>query len=184
MKKKTNPLLKLVCNIDLFVAAIALAVLIIITSVGVVMRYALKTPILWSEEIQAFCQVWMVFLGGSVAFRMGSIVAIEMVVDAMPPKAKKIMGYVIDALVIVVLVYLATHTQAYIAQVFGKSGRSTPILRIPYTVVYGVAPYGCVLMLLSYLANRFVPQFCKDVDIDVHLEDPELIMPAGDEKKN
>ena len=64
------------------------------------------------------------------------------------------------------------------------ASRASEQLRIPYTVVYGVAPYGCVLMLLSYLANRFVPQFCKDVDIDVHLEDPELIMPAGDEKKN
>ena len=68
---KKNPLMKILCNLDLFIASIAMVVLTLVTAAGVVMRYIVKNPILWQEEVQAFCQVWMIFLGASVAFRAG-----------------------------------------------------------------------------------------------------------------
>ena len=162
--------LKILCNLDLFIASFALIVLTGLTSVGVFMRYVARTPILWQEEIQAFCQVWLCFMGASVAFRTGSHVAIEIFVDVLPQKAQKWIGYLIDAIVLFVLVYLAMNAQAYIAQVFGRSNRPTPILRIPYTTIYGIAPYACVLMLISYFASKYAPDFIKSVDIDVSRE--------------
>ena len=159
--------LKILCNLDLFIAAVAMVVLTLVTAAGVVMRYVLKTPLLWQEEVQAFCQVWMIFLGASVAFRAGSIVAIEMFVDSLPEKGQRIMGYVIDMIVLFVLSFLMVKSHAYIQQVFGQSGRPTPILRIPYTVIYGVAPYGCALMMVSYILSKYLPRFVKDITIDV-----------------
>ena len=84
--KKANPLIKILCNLDLIIAATALIILTLITSVGVFKRYVMNDPILWQEEISAFCQVWMIYMGASVAFRTGSHVAIEMLVDALPEK--------------------------------------------------------------------------------------------------
>ena len=159
--------LKILCNLDLFIAAVAMVVLTLVTAAGVVMRYVLKTPLLWQEEVQAFCQVWMIFLGASVAFRAGSIVAIEIFLDSLPEKGQRIMGYVIDMIVLFVLSFLMVKSHAYIQQVFGQSGRPTPILRIPYTVIYGVAPYGCALMMVSYILSKYLPRFVKDITIDV-----------------
>jgi len=164
---KKNPWLKILCNLDLFIASIAMVVLTLVTAAGVFMRYIAKNPILWQEEIQAFCQVWMIFLGASVAFRAGSIVAIEMFVDALPEKGQKIMGYVIDMIVLFVLSFLMVKSHAYIQQVFGQSGRPTPILRIPYTLIYGVAPYGCALMMISYILSKYLPRFVAAINIDV-----------------
>ena len=158
---------KILCNLDLFIASIAMVVLTLVTAAGVFMRYIAKNPILWQEEIQAFCQVWMIFLGASVAFRAGSIVAIEMFVDALPEKGQKIMGYVIDMIVLFVLSFLMVKSHAYIQQVFGQSGRPTPILRIPYTLIYGVAPYGCALMMISYILSKYLPRFVAAINIDV-----------------
>lgn len=159
--------LKVLCNLDMYLAAIALIILTLVTSAGVFMRYILRTPLLWQEEAQAFCQVWMCYLGASVAFRTGSHVAIEIFVDAMPEKVQRIIGYVIDCIVLFVLVYLLVNCQAYIAQVFGRSGRPTPILRIPYTVLYGVSPYACGLMIVSYFVSKYAPKFVKETDFDV-----------------
>ena len=159
---------KILCNLDLFIASIAMVVLTLITAGGVVMRYVVKNPILWQEEVQAFCQVWMIFLGGSVAFRAGSIVAIEMVVESLPEKAQRVIGYLVDMIVLFVLSFLMMKSHAYISQVFGQSGRPTPILRIPYTVLYGVAPYGCALMMVSYILSKYLPRFIKDINIDVN----------------
>lgn len=172
MKKKTW--LKILCNLDLFIASVAMVILTLVTAAGVFMRYVAKNPILWQEEVQAFCQIWMIFLGASVAFRTGSIVAIEMLVESLPEKAQKIVGYVVDVIVLFVLAFLMVKSQAYITQVFGRSGRPTPILRIPYTLIYGIAPYGCALMMISYLLSKYLPQFVKDIDIDVGKPEEEV----------
>ena len=172
MKNKTW--LKILCNLDLFIASVAMIVLTLVTAAGVFMRYIAKNPILWQEEIQAFCQVWMIFLGGSVAFRAGSIVAIEMFVDSLPPKAQRIMGYVVDMIVLFVLSFLMVKSHAYIQQVFGQSGRPTSILRIPYTVIYGVAPYGCALMMVSYILSKYLPKFVEAINIDVSKPQEEV----------
>ena len=164
---KKNSWLKILCNLDLFIASIAMVVLTLVTAAGVVMRYIVKNPILWQEEVQAFCQVWMIFLGASVAFRAGSIVAIEMVVESLPEKAQRIVGYIVDMIVLFVLSFLMVKSHAYIQQVFGQSGRPTPILRIPYTLIYGVAPYGCALMMISYVLSKYLPRFIAAINIDV-----------------
>ena len=164
---KRNSWLKILCNLDLFIASIAMVVLTLVTAAGVVMRYIVKNPILWQEEVQAFCQVWMIFLGASVAFRAGSIVAIEMVVESLPEKAQRIVGYIVDMIVLFVLSFLMVKSHAYIQQVFGQSGRPTPILRIPYTLIYGVAPYGCALMMISYILSKYLPKFIAAINIDV-----------------
>jgi TRAP-type C4-dicarboxylate transport system permease small subunit len=159
--------------LDLIIACIALIVLTLITVAGVFKRYVVKDPILWQEEISSFCQVWMVYMGASVGFRAGSHVAIEMLVDAIPKSMQKFMGYVIDMIVLFVLVFLLVKSQAYVAQVFGRSGRPTPILRIPYTYLYGVAPYGCGLMIISYFVSKYAPMFTKSIDVPESEADEE-----------
>ena len=175
MKKKGW--LKILCNLDLFLASIALVVLTLVTFAAVIMRYALKSPLLWQEEAQAFCQVWMIFLGASVAFRQGTIVAIEMVVDALPEKGKRIMEYVVDMIVIFTLTFLMVKSQEYIVQIFGRTHRATPILGIPYELIYGIAPYGCALMILSYLLAKYLPKFVKDTSIEVSGNTEEVTVP-------
>jgi len=167
---------KILCNLDLFIASIAMVVLTLVTAAGVIMRYVVKSPILWQEEVQAFCQIWMIFLGASVAFRAGSIVAIEMVVESLPEKAQRIVGYVVDMIVLFVLSFLMVKSHAYIQQVFGQSGRPTPILRIPYTLIYGVAPYGCALMMISYILSKYAPKFIAAINIDVGKPEESEVM--------
>ena len=172
-------LLKILCNLDLFIASIALVILTLVTAAAVFMRYILKAPLLWQEEAQAFCQVWMIFLGASVAFRQGTIVAIEMFVDSLPEKAKTIVEYLIDLIVVFTLTFLMMKSQEYLVQVFGRTGRSTPILGIPYMLIYGIAPYGCALMIISYLLAKYLPRFVKDVNIDVSAGTEEVTENVG-----
>lgn len=50
--------LKILCNLDLFIAAIAMVVLTLVTAAGVFMRYIAKNPILWQEEVgwKGYCE--------------------------------------------------------------------------------------------------------------------------------
>lgn len=149
MEKKENKVLSILMNLDLVVASVILAILIILTFFGVIWRYIFNAPFTWLEEVQTSCMVWIVFAAAGAAFRTGNHVAIEMIVDMMPEKLQKIMEWLISVVVVVVIGYLFIQSLGFI-QVFLKSGRSTSMLKIPYAWVYGIAIVSYVDMIISY----------------------------------
>ena len=133
-------------NLDTIVASVVLAILIVLTFAGVPFRYL--------EEVQLACMVWIVYAGAGVAFRAGNQVAIEMIVDLMPKGMQKIMEILISIVVVVVLGYLFYQSLGYIG-IFLRSGRATPMLKIPYALIYGIGPVSFVLMVISYFYALF-----------------------------
>lgn len=136
-------------NIDTIVACIALSILVVLTFAGVIFRYALGSPFTWLEEVQTSCMVWIVFAAAGAAFRAGNQVAIEMIYDMFPKGGQKVLNILISVVVVVVLAYLFWQSIGFI-NIFLQSGRSTPMLKIPYAVVYGIAPLSYIDMLICY----------------------------------
>lgn len=153
MKNKSS-LINILKNLDILIASIALIVLIVLTSSGVVMRYILGQPFTWLEEVQLFCMVWIVFGAGGAAFRTGNHVAIEMVVDMLPKGLQKIIGIFIDIVVLLVIAYLLKQSLGFV-NVFVSSGRNTSLLNIPYSLIYGIAPVSYLIMIVSYFTTKY-----------------------------
>ena len=147
--KGVSKLRSVLGNIDTIVACVVLAILVVLTFAGVVFRYALGAPFTWLEEVQTSCMVWIVFAAAGSAFRAGNQVAIEMVYDMFPKAGKKVLDIVISVVVVVVLAYLFYQSIGFI-NIFLQSGRSTPMLKIPYAVVYGIAPLSYIDMVICY----------------------------------
>lgn len=147
--KQGNKIRAVLWNLDTIVASIVLAILIVLTFAGVPFRYILGAPFTWLEEVQLACMVWIVFAAAGAAFRSGNQVAIEMIVDLMPKKMQKVVEVLISIVVLAVLGFLFYQSLGYI-NVFLKSGRATPMLKIPYSLIYGIAPVSYVLMVISH----------------------------------
>jgi TRAP-type C4-dicarboxylate transport system permease small subunit len=143
--QKKTWLMGLLKNFDFFFAGIALSILVAVTFGGVPMRYALNMPLIWQQEIQLACAVWIVFWGAGGAFRRGGHIAIEILVDLLPVYAQKtirIAGWFVSASI---LAYLFLQSCILIRQLH-VSGRVTDILRIPFAYIYAVIPVGCITM--------------------------------------
>lgn len=152
--KVKDILLKIAGNIEVALASVMLVVLVVLTFVGVIMRYCFGNPFTWLEEIQLACMVWIVFSAAGATFRYGGHVAIEILVDMLPQKAQRLCEVVISAVVVIVVAYFGIKSIAYI-QVFLRTGRGTPILKIPYAAIYGIVPVSCVLMLINWFVVWF-----------------------------
>jgi len=150
MEEKNGSFLAKLANIDFVIAGIMLAILILLTFIGVFARYIANAPINWLEEVQLFCLVWIVFAAGGGAFRTGNHVAIEMIVDMMPKPLQKVMNWVITVIVVAVLLYLMDSAWGFVG-IFLTSGRETSLLKIPYALIYGIAIPACADMLLSFI---------------------------------
>ena len=98
--------------------------------------------------------VWITFLAAPAAFRTKSHVAIEILVDALPKSLRKIVELLIPVVVYAVLIYFFFRSRNYIA-VMLRTSRKTPILMIPYSTIYAIAPVSIVLMLISYTEQKY-----------------------------
>jgi TRAP-type C4-dicarboxylate transport system permease small subunit len=147
-------------NLDLVVSCFALAVLIIVTFGAVIMRYFINRPIIWGEEVQLFCIVFVVFFGAGAGFRTGSHVAIDFLVDRFPPGARKIVGFIIYAFSVLILIYFAVQSASFAAQMY-RTRRTTEILDIPYFITYAGFPVGCVIMIVNYTLSVFFRFFSR-----------------------
>ena len=145
-----NKALKVLGNLDMVFAGVLMVGLIVLTFVGVIRRYFLRDPITWMEEVQMLLFLWVVFLGGSAAFRTGSHIAIEIVVDALPKKIGGVIERFDVLLELLILGYLFMQEWSYYYQLM-EAGKVTTLLRIPYSIVYLVVPVGGILMIVSML---------------------------------
>ena len=132
-------------NLDTVLATVALGILIVITFLGVVMRYCLGAPLIWEEELQLALLVWVVFLGGRSAFLTGSHPAIDFIIDSFPANAQKVAGVVITVISVIVLLYVGYQGGRYTLMML-QNHRVTNISHIPYGIIYLPMPIGCALM--------------------------------------
>lgn len=154
MEKPTNTKWKkLLCNLDIGASICFMTVLIAITFMGTLARYLLHAPFTWMEEVQVICIDWIIFLTGGYVFRRGAHIAVEIVVDSMPPALQRAVQWLIRIVVTAILAFLLIQCVGYV-QLFVNNGRVSPVLRIPYWIIYLVAPLGCADMLISFLSHE------------------------------
>ena len=56
---------------------------------GVVYRYVLKSPLVWSDEVAIFSLIWLTFIGGSMSVKLGRTAVVTIFVDKFTGKVKK-----------------------------------------------------------------------------------------------
>lgn len=169
--KKDSKLFKVLINLDIVIASIALVILVGCTFSGVIARYVIGKPFGWIEEIQAALIVWVVFAAGGAAYRTGNHSAIEILFEAFPKKIQKVVKILIGIIVVAVIGFLGYTSIGYI-QLFMRTGRTTAVLNIPFVLIYAIVPISCLLQIFNYfLVNVFgyedeveklVEEDCKD----------------------
>lgn len=176
--KLNNKMLNVILNLDYVIAGTSLVILILVTFLGVIMRYFLNNPFIWQEEVQLWCFVWTVFFGAGAAFRTKSHIAIDILVDSFPNKAKKVVEFMNYLITVAVLVYLYRHGNTLVNQL-ATTARVTNILKVPYAVIYRAFPISCIIMII----NQSLIYSSEFINIaEKNIEEIEEIGKIGDEE--
>lgn len=135
---------------DIWLTGTFFVILTVVTFLGVVMRYFFNDPFVWLEEVQLALFLGVVYLGGGAAFRHGSHVAIDFLVERFPPALSKAVALLVHVVVVGVLAFFVFQG-AQMAAGMAETGRSTNILKIPSVLIYAMVPVGLVWAILNYL---------------------------------
>ncbi|MGH6917812.1 MAG: TRAP transporter small permease [Geminicoccaceae bacterium] len=155
-----------------FVVGALMLVMTVLVFANVVLRYLFGNSLPWVEELTRYMMIWLAYLGAGLALRAGTHVAVEIVQDAMPVPAVRLLRGVIAALILVFLAAVAWYGFAY-AQFAMR--QSSAVLRLPLGLVYLGVPIGCTLMaahlllgLRRYLRRDFdVPEPAAETDPEI-----------------
>jgi tripartite ATP-independent transporter DctM subunit len=129
-------------------AAMLVVAEIVILFAGVVARYGLRQPLIWSDELASILFLWLAMLGAAVAFRRSEHMRMTAIVASAKPAMRAYLDVVATcaALAFLLLVVWPACDYAY-----EESFITTPALQIPNIWRAAALPTGICLMALFAL---------------------------------
>jgi tripartite ATP-independent transporter DctM subunit len=130
-------------------AAILVVAEIVILFAGVIARYVLHQPLIWSDELASMLFLWLAMLGAAVAFRRSEHMRMTAIIATTGPAMRAYLDVVATcaALAFLLLVVHPAYDYAY-----EESFITTPALQISNTWRAAALPLGvCLMALFSVL---------------------------------
>lgn len=143
-----------VCEIILITL---LGSVILLVATHVLMRYVIKSPLSWTEQIARFGFIWMVMLGIPVMFNRNIKISFDVILMA---TAGKLREYLENALKIIGMAFTIFYFKAVFQLMLKTGGRVTPGIQIPYNLLYG-AQAVCAFLLFFVFLKQIIENRAK-----------------------
>jgi tripartite ATP-independent transporter DctM subunit len=129
-------------------AALLVVAEIVILFAGVVARYGLRSPLIWSDELASILFLWLAMLGAAVAFRRSEHMRMTAIVASAGPAMRAYLDTVATCAALAFLLLIAWPSYEY---AFEESFITTPALQIANSWRAAALPVGIGLMALFAL---------------------------------
>jgi tripartite ATP-independent transporter DctM subunit len=129
-------------------AALLVVAEIVILFAGVVARYGLHSPLIWSDELASILFLWLAMLGAAVAFRRSEHMRMTAIVASAKPAMRAYLDLVATSAALAFLLLIAWPAYEY---AYEESFITTPALQIPNVWRAAALPVGTGLMALFAL---------------------------------
>src|ERR1700741_2147024 len=129
-------------------AALLVIAEIVILFAGVVARYGMHRPLIWSDELASILFLWLAMLGAAVAFRRAEHMRMTAVVASARPRTPAYLFVVATSAALAFLLLIAWPACEY---AYEESFIPTPALQIPNIWRAAALPAGIGLMALFAL---------------------------------
>jgi tripartite ATP-independent transporter DctM subunit len=129
-------------------AALLVVAEIVILFAGVISRYVMHQPLIWSDELASILFLWLAMLGAVVAFRRAEHMRMTAVVASAGPKMWAYLDVVATCAALAFLLMILRPAYEY---AYEESFITTPALQIPNTWRAAALPVGTCLMAVFAL---------------------------------
>jgi tripartite ATP-independent transporter DctM subunit len=126
-------------------AAMLVVAEIVILFAGVVARYGLRSPLIWSDELASILFLWLAMLGAAVAFRRSEHMRMTAIVASAGPAMRAYLDTVATSAALAFLLLIAWPSYEY---AYEESFITTPALQIANIWRAAALPVGIGLMAL------------------------------------
>src|SRR5882757_5173030 len=129
-------------------AALLVVAEIVILFAGVVARYGLHRPLIWSDELASILFLWLAMLGAAIAFRRAEHMRMTALVAQATPERRAFLDMVGTCAALAFLLLIAWPSFEY---AYEESYITTPALQIANSFRAAALPVGIALMAIFAL---------------------------------
>ena len=119
----------------------------------VLARYFLDIASPWSFDLSEYSLVWITFLGAPWVLLQDRHVRIEILVDALPAPAQRVLGTAVSVVAILACLVLTWRTGIAAVEYFRSDIMMPRIWRIPRIWPYAVVPIGSALLACAFIVR-------------------------------
>ena len=130
------------------VACIALAVVVLSVSWGVITRYITEQPAAWASEVATLSFAWLVFFGAAACIKYRLHPAIDMLVARLPRLLQVLVRWLNHALVLGFCAFMVWFGTRFAIDAWASP---SAVLRLPLTWLYGPVAFCFALMAVRYV---------------------------------
>ncbi|WP_349291346.1 TRAP transporter small permease [Planococcus beigongshangi] len=140
--------------LEVILISILFSIMIVSTFSQIILRALFNDSISWSEELTRYCFILMVFFGISYAVKLNKHIKIDLIMNILNDKKKKILEIFSTIIFMLFTLYL-TFYGAGVAQKMFSLGQTSPALHIPVGFLYSIIPLGLGLTTIRLLQKLF-----------------------------
>src|SRR4051794_22886747 len=129
-------------------AALLVVAEVVVLLAGILARYVLHKPIVWSDELAGILFLWLAMLGSVIALQRGEHMRMTAVVGMLKPRARAFLDVVAVAAALAFLLLVLHPAFEFAAD---EVYVTTPALEIPNAWRAAALPVGIVLMMIVAL---------------------------------
>jgi len=136
------------------VSGAAIVVITLIIPAGVFMRYVMNHPLAWPEPAAVILMVLFTFLGGAAVYRANGHIAVEALLNAVPPVVRRVMHWGIQACMGATALFMLGYGAHLCMVMRFQSIAEFP--SIPVALVYLPIPVAGLITLLFLIERLWV----------------------------
>ncbi len=148
--RKTEKVIDWLTVLGAAIGGILTAIMTVIVTYAVVLRYLLNRPIGWSEEISIYLMIWAIFLGAAYTLKEDAHIGVDLLMKKIPEYMRPfflLFHYGVGILFLSVLFYKGIEM---VNLSFTLDTRSMAI-DFPLYISYLAVPFGSALLILQLL---------------------------------
>ena len=128
--------------------------LVLILMTQVILRYGFSRPLFWAEEICVQLLVFITLIGLSLLLKSRQMIAIDMVISALPRRVKSVVALALQVASLAVIVFFAYQGTLWILRPEARL-QISPTTGLPIWINYAMFPLTFYWMTI-HLAARLV----------------------------
>lgn len=141
---------------------VALLTMATVLFAQVVMRYFLRSPFVWSEELARYILVWTAIVGVSLAVRERRNISVDFLPMIVGEKSHRVFA-IIAHLSVLAFSWIMITASIPLIERLAAMGQTSPALGIPMWIVYAAIPVGFALTMLRTIQALIVDSFASRI---------------------
>jgi len=138
-----------------FFAGVILILIMVSVSLDVVMRYFLKAPMIWVDELAEYGLLYITFMGTAWLLKQEGHVVVDLIGNAVSLKRRKMLTLFSSGVGLFVCAIVTYFGVEVTWSLFARGIYNPTMLEIPRGVLVAVIPLGTFLLCIQFLRRMF-----------------------------